>query len=217
MDVIDFTLKAPFLLGLYSPSGVGKTTTAIRLVKERHRIISPAPAKVYFIYAFWQPIFNQISLEDPDVTFTTSIESLNDCSVKDCLIILDDQDILSRNSKSQKVLQNFATRASHHTNSSVVYTSHSLFSPSLRLIQLNTQYFCVYKFARDLSAISHLSRQLSPGNSSYINSAYRRAVDSREQGAYLFINLHNRDGKARYWLRNNIFPDPETEVYLSRD
>ena len=113
--------------------------------------------------------------------------------MKDCLIFLDDQEILSRNSESQKVLQKFATRASHHTNSSVVYTSHSYFSQSLRLIQLNTQYFCVYKFARDRSAISHLSRQLPPGNSSCINSAYRRAVESRDQGAYVFINLYCRN------------------------
>ena len=215
MDTIDFTLHSPCVLGLFSPSGLGKTTEIIRLIKERHRVISPPPKKVIFLYVYWQPAFNELAL-DPEVTFTTSLESLTDPSVRDCLIILDDQDILSRNSKSQKVLENFAIRGSHHQNCCVVYTSHVLFSPSLRVIQSNTQYFCVFKFARDLGSISYFARAITPGNTSYIKDAYKKAVESRNQGSYLFINLHPRD-PTNFRLRNNIFNDPQTEVYVAID
>ena len=104
-----------------------------------------------------------LALKDPNVTFTTSINILEDPELKDCLIILDDQDLLGKNSKSQKILEDKALRRSHHQNLVCLYMCHNLFHPALRLIQLQTQYMCVFRFSWDLSSIQYLAKQIYPG------------------------------------------------------
>ena len=216
-DLIDFTVKGPCLLGLFSPSSGGKTHTALELVRNRKLIFDTRPTKAYFVYANWQKAFSDLALKDPDVTFTTSIDSLNDPEVKDCLIVLDDQDLTTKGSKSQKVLKNFALRDSHHKSCVVIYMSHTLFHPALRLIQLQTQYLCVFRFARDVSSVSYLARQLAAGRTAFIVDAYRKAIESREQGAYLFININCKDSRAKFWLRNTILPSLDMLVFVPRD
>ena len=75
----------------------------------------------------------------------------------------------------------------------------------------------MYRFARDLNCISYLARQIAPGRTKFLVDAYKKAVESKDQGAYLFINIHNKDSKAKFWLRNSIFPTLDTLVFVPRD
>ena len=81
------------------------------------------------------------------------------------------------------------TKKSHHCNMSVVYLLQNLFSKGKehRTINLNAQYMVLFKNPRDTTVVSHLAKQMYPGDVRYMQEAFKEAT-SRPYG-YLLVDL----------------------------
>ena len=105
------------------------------------------------------------------------------------------------------------TRKSHHYQTSVIYLVQSLFSklPSHRTISLNSQYIILFKSPRDSSQISHLAKQIMPGDTKFVVEAYTDATV--EPYSYLLMDFRPQSSQC-YRLRSSIFPN-KAKVYVS--
>ena len=61
------------------------------------------------------------------------------------------------------------------TDSSVIHIGQNLFSKNKehRTIILNSHYLVILKNPRDASQITHLAKQIYPGNQTYLQSAFK--------------------------------------------
>ena len=68
---------------------------------------------------------------------------------------------------------------------------------------------------RDRSAVSHLAKQVYPGNVHRLNDAYATATGERSYG-YLLLDFHQQQNNL-VRLRSHIFPDEQpTRAYNVR-
>lgn len=214
MDVLNFQLKAPCLLNMIGPSGTGKTFMAVDLVKRRREIFDPPPQKVLYIYTHWQPIFDQLA-SDKEVTFSTSMKSIQDSGITDGVIVIDDQPIHDKKSESNKIMEELALHSSHHNRNVCIYFTYQIFNQALRLISLNSQYLMIFAFRRNKSSVSILARHIAPTKSKFLMDAYMKATENKPYG-YLFISVHPHD-TSQYWVRSTVFPvTSETLVFTER-
>jgi hypothetical protein len=58
-----------------------------------------------------------------------------------------------------------------------------------------SQYIVLFKSAKEVSQIDCLSRQIYPGENSFLTKAYKDAVNHRAY-SYLFLDLHQTTNKA---------------------
>jgi hypothetical protein len=126
------------------------------------------------------------------------------------LLILDD---LMQETDSR--ITSIFTKFSHHKNVSVLYLTQNLFygSKQNRTISLNSQYFVLYKNARDANQVAYLARQMYPGKSAFMVEAFRDAT--KQPFSYLLVDL-KPDSDERFRLRTNVFPGESTFVYTSK-
>jgi len=199
-------------MSIVGPTGSGKTFFVADLIRKRQEIISTPIEKVIYVYSDFQPIFYKLQAEDPNILFTNRIQDIEELTTDPCLIILDDQmDTLGRG-KDNDLVTRFFIKHSHHRGASVALILQNAFKPGLREININTQYLVMYDQPRDRSTIRTLARQICPGQAQFLQDAYQKAVQDRDYG-YLFIDLHPRNKKYKYWLRSHVFPIEECEVY----
>ena len=85
-------------------------------------------------------------------------------------LILDD---LMHDVGNDRRLVNLFCRDSHHMNLNVIYILQNLFNrgPQARTISLNVSYLVLFKNASDRSQITHLAKQMYPGNSKFLIDA----------------------------------------------
>ena len=102
------------------------------------------------------------------------------------------------------------TIASHHFKTSIFLVLHSLFSPALRKLSLNTHRFFLTKSPRDTSQVRTLGIQSHPGRSDYIVAAYNDATD--EKFGHLVLDFSpNCDSRLR--VIGNMFGKEPVAVY----
>lgn len=128
------------------------------------------------------------------------------------LIIVDD--LMAECTKDANMTSLF-TRGSHHRNLSVIFIVQNLFhaGKETRTISLNAQYLVIYKNPRDKSQITHLGRQLYPGQTKYVQEAYNDAT--KNPYGYLLIDLKANTLES-HRLRTHIFPNEFTTVYVPK-
>lgn len=212
MDEINFQLRSGSMFFILGPSNSGKSSLAIEIIRQRCRIYDEPPDKVFYCYSIYQPMFHQLSLEDPNVTFVNSIQAIKDEIVPNSLYVLDDQDI-TRSNQVLQILEDLALKYCHHQRVSVLVLGHSIFNKKLRQVMLNASYFAIFNFPRDSSTFAAFARQASPGNVRFLTDSYAKAVKSSEFG-YLFLNFHVRDAKSPYFARSNVFPTENVSIYV---
>ena len=69
-------------------------------------------------------------------------------------------------------LRHLVTITSHHTNTSILYLGHSLFSKNMREISLQFQRYFLTNQYRDKAQIMALGRQVYPSNVKYLQNVY---------------------------------------------
>ena len=170
-------------------------------------MIDPPPDQILWCYSEYQAAYDELK----QVEFIDGLpdtEKLNPALNK--LVVLDD----FMGSFDSKISDLF-TKKSHHQNLSVVYIVQNLFhkGKAQRTISLNSHYLVLFKNVRDASQIKHLSRQMFPSKSKYLEEAYVDAT--KEPFGYLLIDLkQNTPDDIR--LRTHIFPDERTIAYVSK-
>jgi len=161
-----------------------------------------------------QPVFYSLQASDPDIIFTDRLQDIEQLTSDPCLIICDDQmDNLGKRGADVELLTKFYIQHSHHRGASIILILQNAFKPLLRDVNLNTQYLFFFDQPRDRSTISTLARQLCPGQGAFLQQAYQKAVEGKEFG-YLFLDLHPRNKLCRFWVRSNVFPTSDCELYL---
>jgi len=152
-------------------SGSGKTTTVLRIVKER--LVDPMPTKIFYMYGAYQKEFDvwQNSKSMPKITFVEGLDlGVIDQHAEPKLLIIDDL-ILDLD---KQLAQHFIAGSSHK-NTTTIFMSHSLFlnNELYRLISNNSQYIILMKNKRNISQISTLGRQILGPRQDLLLAAYK--------------------------------------------
>ena len=152
-------------------SGSGKTTTVLRIVKER--LVDPMPTKIFYMYGAYQKEFDvwQNSKSMPKITFVEGLDlNVIDQHAEPKLLIIDDL-ILDLD---KQLAQHFIAGSSHK-NTTTIFMSHSLFlnNELYRLISNNSQYIILMKNKRNISQVSTLGRQILGPRQDLLLAAYK--------------------------------------------
>lgn len=164
IEAEDLYIQTPFRLTVSGSSGTGKTQWIQRFIRHHQQIIGHTFDTILFLYGEYQQLFDDIKQEHPAITWCegfcheTVLDVLHpDKSRK--LLILDD--LLNEISKD-KLIESFYIRKSHHWNVSIIFTTQYLHDKHLRLINLNTTDYVLFKSVRDVTPIRILALQMYP-------------------------------------------------------
>lgn len=211
--------RHPFTCVIAGPTSCGKTEFVKRLITHQHEMITPPCDEIIWCYSEWQRSYEDLV---GVVTFHEGIPDLGEFGErggksgygskprKRRLLILDDlmKEIDSR-------ITALFTKGSHHHDMSVILIVQNLFGKNKeqRTISLNSHYLIVFKNPRDASQITHLAKQMYPGNIHYLQEAYKDAT--AEPHGYLLIDL-KQDTPDHLRLRTTIFPGEQQIVYVQK-
>ena len=205
----------PFLL-IYPFEGSGKTEILGQILSNADYLFDPPPAKKILFFREDQPIYgkwiergilDQKSKGMPDRESLLSQLSENKNKTGTCIIFDDFASLVEEHEEDFVYL---FTIASHHFKTSIFLVLHSLFSPALRKLSLNTHRFFLTKSPRDTSQVRTLGIQSHPGRSDYIVAAYNDATD--EKFGHLVLDFSpNCDSRLR--VIGNMFGKEPVAVY----
>ena len=204
-----------FLL-IYPFEGSGKTEILGQILSNADYLFAPPPAKKILFFREDQPIYgkwiergilDQKSKGMPDRESLLSQLSENKDKTGTCIIFDDFASLVEEHEEDFVYL---FTIASHHFKTSIFLVLHSLFSPALRKLSLNTHRFFLTKSPRDTSQVRTLGIQSHPGRSDYIVAAYNDATD--EKFGHLVLDFSpNCDSRLR--VIGNMFGKEPVAVY----
>ena len=180
-------IKHPTTIIVSGPTQCGKTFFVVKLIKSD--LIQPPPERVWWIYGFWQPIYEE--LEGTKFIHASGAESapaiekvfseLKPSERK--LLVLDDQ---MGGLADSKELSRLFTEGSHHLNLTIIYIVQNLFNKgkSQRTASINTHYFVLFKNPRDTSQVSYLMQQLARSKA---RSLVKIFEDARLEATHTYI------------------------------
>ena len=207
MDITeeDILLKHPFTCLVAGPTMSGKSYFVQKLISFAEEMIQPKPERIVWCYGGgWQESFANF----PNVEFVSGLNFTHNNMEQPLLLIIDDL-MCETDENVTKIF----TKGCHHQNMSVIYIVQNLFHKGKehRTISLNSNYLVMFKNPRDISQITHLAKQIAPGNTRAVHDAFKDAT-SKAYG-YLFCDFKAAT-KDELRLRTNILPDQTSNVYL---
>ena len=205
---MDPRFKHPFTLPLAGPTANGKTFFVQKFLTFLSEIMVPIPEEIFFYYSEWQESYRRMPGE---VIFKEGLPGIENLPPgRRRLIIIDDL-----MSESDERVTRLFTKGSHHRDISVIHIVQNLFNKhkEQRTINLNSQYIVLFKNPRDASQITHLAKQMYPGQTRYMQEAYKSAT-SKPFG-YLLVDL-KQDTPEHLRLRTNIFPGEQHIVFVPK-
>lgn len=126
------------------------------------------------------------------------------------LVIIDDLQ-----SETDKNMENYFSRGSHHKNLSLIRSIQNLFHKGKgnRDITLNSHYLVLFNNPRDRSQISNFARQVDPRNTPFVIESYEEATE--KPFTYLLFDFSQRtENDLR--IRSLIFPGEENLIYVPK-
>ena len=206
----DPRLVWPYSLLLCGPTGYGKTTWIVEVLKSHEEFCTHTPKKLIWIYGVEQPdLFKTIKeiwaphqcefVEGFPEDLMSRLEKTNDCG---SLCIFDD---VMNEVSSDATISKLFTRGRSHLGCSVVLMSQNIFpkGSQSRTISINAQYQVLFHNPRDSLQISILARQLCPLNSKDFLEIYKRATQ-RPYGYLFCCFTQSCPDEIRY--RTNVLP-----------
>ena len=205
---MDPRFKHPFTCIIAGPSGSGKTTFVEKLLNYLPEMIVPTVDEVLFCYGEWQHCYNRIG---KGIRFSEGLPDIDRLVPGHRrLMIIDDL----MNETDDRITRLF-TKVSHHRDMSVIHIVQNLFNKNKeqRTISLNSHYVVLFKNPRDASQITHLAKQMYPGQTRYMQEAYKSATS--QPFGYLLVDLR-QDTPENLRLRTNIFPGEQQIVFVPK-
>lgn len=206
-------LQTPANFTLVGCTSSGKSSFVYKLLANADEIFASAPQNILFCYTCYQPLYDRISSDVPNVTFHEGLPSVE--TIKEFgegtshkIIILDD--LMHEVTSSPAMLELFCQH-SHHLNISVFFLTQNIFHAGKcsRSLNLNTHYYILFKNKRDVNQIKTLGRQLFPGKSDMLLQAYLDATE--KPYGYLLVDLHPRSND-KFMLRTCLFTNEEDAI-----
>jgi hypothetical protein len=126
------------------------------------------------------------------------------------LVIIDDLQ-----SETDKNMENYFSRGSHHRNLSLIRSIQNLFHQAKgnRDITLNSHYLILFNNPRDRSQISSFARQVDPQNTPFVIEAYNDAT--KEPHTYLLFDFSQKI-ENDWRIRAMIFPGELNTIYVAK-
>ena len=174
----DLKLKTPFRLTISGPSGSGKTEWIYRFIKYRKEITDNNFDLIMFAYGEYQPIFDKIKEEFPNIIWCegfpheTIINYLQPIGMKKLLIV----DDLLQELANDKFFHTFYIRRSHHWDVSILFTTQYLHEKGLRVVNLNTTHYVLFRSFRDQTAVRTVALQIYPSDWRSFMETYKTAT-----------------------------------------
>ena len=206
----DPCLVWPYSLLLCGPTGCGKTTWIVELLKSHEELCTHMPKKLIWIYGVEQPdLFKTIKeiwaprqcefVEGFPEDLMSRLEKTND---RGSLCIFDD---VMNEVSSNATISKLFTRGRSHLGCSLVLMLQNIFpkGSQSRTISINAQYQVLFRNPRDSLQISILARQLCPLNSKDFLEIYKRATQ-RPYGYLFCCFTQSCPDEIRY--RTNVLP-----------
>jgi len=185
----------------------GKSWLMAEIIRRRQEIFTEHIDKVIYVYKADQDLFKELR-KDADVIFTTDDGILQDYKGLNVVLIYDD--VLLDVIQNPKAMQTKFLVSSHHEKYFIFLLCQAVFFNNSRLLTINTTYFIILKFERDLSMIMRFFSQHNKNTAKALAEAYEECV-SVPYG-YLFISFHPRDPPiGRY--RNSVFVDDKLILF----
>ena len=189
--IYDPWLVWPYSLLLCGPTGCGKTTLIVELLKNHEDLSTQMPKKLIWIYGVEEPeLFETIEeiwaprqcefVEGFPEDLMSQLEKTND---RGSLCIFDD---VMNEVSSNATISKLFTCGRSHLGCSLVLMLQNIFPKrsQSRTISINAQYQVLFQNPRDSLQISILARQLCPLNSKDFLEIYKRAT--HQAYGYLF-------------------------------
>ena len=198
------------------PSGSGKSQILAQILGCADYIFDPSPVKKILFYREDQTIYDQwyesglITHKQKGMPERDELMSMISEN-KDgggSLVFFDD--CASFIEENKEDFNYYFTVASHHYKTSFFLVLHSLFSPALRILSLNTHRFILTQSPRDVGQVRTLASQSFPGRTQFVVDAYEDSTD-REFG-FLIMDFSPRCDK-RLRVVGNIFSKEPISVY----
>ena len=80
-----------------------------------------------------------------------------------------------------------------------------------KTLQRNVNYRVFFYNRLDLTELRHISLQITPNNSTFLQSCFNFLTDSfPNHSNYVLVDGHYRSKMSQMMVRSNIFPDPES-------
>ena len=210
-QLYDLRLIHPSLTVISGPVGSGKTSLAVRIIKDKNRIIQNGKdiQNIIVFYHTYQPLYDQLLDLYPQTKliersptvkeFTELTESFADEGGSICLV----DDYMNQ---IDSEFSEIATVSSRHNKCFTIMLFQSIFPPSkyARLISLNATYYHIFPDPRNIQSVSNLTRQMLGSNSNYVVSAYKHVTE--KPYSYFTIDLSQRIPQYLRF-RSNIFMD----------
>ena len=216
--IIEGKLVTPFSMLMAGASQSGKSTLVHKIINNVKELFDKIPDRLYICYGQMQPLYKRIEESSPcPVTMIEGLPSDLETRPNSLLIIDDLQGI------NGEIVSEWFIKKCHYLRTSVIYLVQNLFlkPPSHRTISLNSHYMVIFKSPRDSSQIIHLAKQIYPGETQTLISAYREAT--LKPYSYIFLDLKQQT-EDMYRLRSSIFPwdcyvfiSPKTPTYKWED
>lgn len=207
----DLRWRAPTTQMLVGSSGSGKTTFIQGVLKHKAELFTEDPCLIVYYYKEAQPAFQSMKRVIPGIKFIQgSPESMED--VKEALMaaprhkhkLLVFDDVMDEH---LHVISHVFTVFSHHGHTSAFFLAQAAFDskrPEFRTISTNAKGIVLFRNPRDRSIVSHLSKQISPGNTQFLTKAYAAATKTPFSYLYLDFAQHQSEHLR---VRSHILPE----------
>ena len=211
------------MLTICGPSQSGKTYWIYNLLFHLEKMIVPSIVKIVYLYTTYQPLYDKIkavirekkniSIEfimcEKDIPRADDIQTnLSD----NTLVILDDLMTITTSSKENTTnLDNFASRDSHHSNISVIFTCQNLCygNGKLRNTRINSQYTLLFKNIGDRRNMNMIAD--NKGVKRDVFNCVLTDIEQSRYGHLLFDNCAGSYENTR--VRTIVFQNEKTVIY----
>lgn len=205
---------------LQGASFSGKSTTMIRIIRERKEAFFLEPSKIIYVYNHYQKIYDELisNAPDLDILFTRNIPSEEELVEltkphAHTILVLDDQ--MTRIAANDFMVDVF-TRLCHHLKMSCFLLLQSSNLSNTKYggeIIRNSHYYFLFKSPQ----IGHCIRSLGVRINDYRNliQAYKLATSGRNY-SYLLICVHPRASSIERYSTNVLPSDPYCKLFIAK-
>jgi hypothetical protein len=217
-EPVAIRLSSPSCSVIFGATSCGKSHLTKRILQHCNDIYDKPVNKILYCYTVFQPLFETMEKEMPNLTFHKGapseqyIDEFVSGGGHNVCVLDDMQSVVA----SSPEMEQLFTIWSHHKSVSVLLILQNLYVSGkyARSLALQAHYLWAMKSLRDQTQLAYLSRQIYPGKSRLIPEVFADVM-KMDKYPYLMIDLAPQSDD-RFRLRTHIFPGEDVIFYQSK-